>query len=518
MEAANKTKARTCLLIILDGFGVNPDPRANAVALAHTPTLTRLRECYPHGELDASESHVGLPSGFMGNSEVGHLNMGAGRIVYQDFTLISRAIEDGSFFKNPTLTKLMSDIRGEKREATLHLVGLVSDAGVHSHISHLMALVELAKKAHLKKVIIHAIGDGRDSSPTSGVDFIRKLESFLRDAGLGKIATITGRFYAMDRDTRWERTELSYRAIVEGHAEHHFTHPVAWVNKLYSDNVTDEFLPPAVLKGYEGIRDGDGVILFNFRADRARQLTKALTASEFPYFPRHEMPVFCAVVTMTPYDESLNIPVAFEKPKVPNTLGEVISREGWRQLRIAETEKYAHVTYFFNGGEERVFEREHRILIPSPREIRTYDLKPEMSAREVTSTLLKKLEETGYEFVVVNFANTDMVGHTGNLRAAIQAVEVVDECLGKIVEWVESNGAFAVITSDHGNCERMETNDRMPLTSHTLQPVPIIVVDNKRQLTLTNGGRLCDIAPTLLNLWGIPKPKEMTGRSLIQIV
>jgi 2,3-bisphosphoglycerate-independent phosphoglycerate mutase len=396
-------------------------------------------------------------------------------------------------------------------------MGLVSDGGVHSHLSHLFALIQLAARHGVDKIAVHAFLDGRDTPPTSGMEYVTTLNSFLRDAGCGRIETIQGRFFAMDRDNRWERTELAYRALVQGKADLAFADPVSHVQHLYEQNLTDEFLPPATRQGYAGIQKGDGVIFFNFRADRARQLTRAFTQPEFVYFNRGERPALSGFVSMTPYDESFPIPFAYGKPKVENTLGEFVSHRGWKQLRIAETEKYAHVTYFFNGGEERVFDGEKRVLVPSPREVRTYDLKPEMSAVSVTDQLLHEVRTNSYQLVVVNYANCDMVGHTGNLRAAIQAVETVDTCLGRLLDWVEKEGAFALITADHGNCEKMQSETGEPLTSHTLLPVPLIVYDPERKgLTLQEGGRLCDIAPTLIDLWGIEVPPEMTGRSLIQ--
>ncbi len=512
-------KERTGILIILDGFGINPDTRHNAVALAKAPVLKGLLERYPHGEIQASESHVGLPEGFMGNSEVGHLNIGAGRVVYQDFSLISHAIEEELFFENPAFLNLCSKLKEQKGRPSLHLMGLVSDGGVHSHISHLFALLELAKRQGIERVWIHFFADGRDTSPTSGVEFTEQCLEQCRTLGLGKIGTVIGRFYAMDRDKRWERTQAAYDAIVSAKAAKEFSDPVAYIRSQYEANTTDEFLPPAIAKGYPGVKDGDGILFFNFRADRARQLTRALTQTEFDSFRRETKPALAGFVAMTPYDESLvDVPCAYQKAKVPNTLGEVISRLGGKQLRIAETEKYAHVTYFFNGGEERVFDGEKRVLIPSPREVRTYDQKPEMSAQQVTDSLLKELASTDYRFVVVNFANPDMVGHTGNLPAAIRAVETVDKCVGKIVEWVEENGGFAILTADHGNCEKMLGEDGAPFTAHTTLPVPIIVIEPQRKkIEVLPGGRLCDLAPTMLALWGINQPMEMTGKSLVQL-
>ena len=509
-------KARKAVLVILDGFGINPREEFNAVAQAKTPTLDRLLKSSAHCELDASESHVGLPNGFMGNSEVGHLNIGAGRIVYQDFSLISHAIEEGSFFTNPEFLRLFETMKARKKPATLHLMGLLSDGGVHSHISHLMALVQLARGQGIEKIAVHAFLDGRDTSPTSGVDYVTRLNGYLKDAGVGEIATLIGRFYAMDRDSRWERTESAFQAIVHGKADRHFTDPVTQIHQFYEERITDEFIPPSVRHGYAGVKEGDGVIFYNFRADRARQITRAFISPEFTQFARGPAPALSGFVMMTPYDETFSTPHAYGKPKVENTLGEFVSRQGWKQLRIAETEKYAHVTYFFNGGSEKVYEGEKRVLVPSPRDVRTYDQKPEMSAAQVTDLLLKEVASGGYQLVVVNYANCDMVGHTGNLRAAIAAVEAVDQCLGRLLDWVESEGAFALITADHGNCEMMQDTKGQPLTAHTLLPVPFIVFDPSRKPpALASGGRLCDIAPTLIDLWGMKPPAEMTGRSLI---
>jgi 2,3-bisphosphoglycerate-independent phosphoglycerate mutase len=508
-------KARKALLVILDGFGINPRVEHNAIAQANAPTLSGLMKNAPQSLLEASENHVGLPIGFMGNSEVGHLNIGAGRVVYQDFSLISHAIEQGTFFSNPVFLDLFESMKKAKG-ATLHLMGLVSDGGVHSHLSHLFSLIQLAIRQNVKKIAIHVFTDGRDVAPTSGAAFVERLSEFLRDVGVGEIATVQGRFYAMDRDNRWERTEEAYRALVGGEAEYSFTEPVQLIRSFYDERITDEFIPPAVSKSYRGMKDGDGVIFFNFRADRARQMTRALTEADFSQFKRTSVPSLSGYVTMTPYDASFTSPFAYGKPKVENTLGEFVSHLGWKQLRIAETEKYAHVTYFFNGGREDVLEGEKRILVPSPREVKTYDLKPEMSATAVTEQLIAEAKAESYQLIVVNFANCDMVGHTGNLRAAIQAVEAVDKCLKRLLDWAGSVGAFSLITADHGNCEKMQDESGQPLTSHTLLPVPFLVVDAERKgLRLKSTGRLCDVAPTLIDLWGMKVPAEMTGSSLV---
>jgi len=509
-------KVRTGLLIILDGFGINPSSEYNAVAQAQMPVYRSILERYPHTQIEASEKHVGLPGGFMGNSEVGHLNIGAGRVVFQDFSLISRAIEDGSFYKNSTLLRLLDQIKKQSPQGTLHLMGLLSDGGVHSHLSHLFALIELAQKHQITAIQIHCFLDGRDTSPTGGKGFVSQLHSFLKQRQIGSIATVMGRFYAMDRDTRWERTQKAYETLVTPDQVSHFTDAMEYVDACYKKGETDEFIAPAANARYEGIRDGDGVIFYNFRADRARQMVRALTQKDFSGFSRTRTPQLAGFVCMTPYDEALALPAAFEKAKVPLTLGEMVSREGWNQLRIAETEKYAHVTYFFNGGDEKVFPGEKRVLVPSPREVKTYDLKPEMSAEKVTAELLEVLQKDSYQFVVVNFANPDMVGHTGNLNAAKKALEVIDTCLGRILSWVEAEGAFAILTADHGNCELMQDASGQPLTSHTLLPVPFVLIDPKHPAAkLAATGKLADIAPTFLDLWGLQQPKEMTGRSLV---
>jgi len=510
-----KLKERTGILVILDGFGINPLKEFNAVKLAKTPTLNSVYEKYSSTEIQASEGFVGLPKGFMGNSEVGHLNLGAGRVVYQDFSLISHSIDEGSFYQNEAIVALCDKVMQHDNGA-LHLMGLLSDGGVHSHNSHLYALLQLAKRKGVKKVYVHVITDGRDTSPTSGVAYVTELIQFQKDLGLSEIASVSGRFYAMDRDNRWERVQKAYEAIVEGSPSHLFIDPLSYIQSSYEKQDTDEFILPAINKSYQGMKDGDGVIFFNFRADRAREITRSITQRDFGGFERKSTPLLSGFVCMTPYASDLNLPTAYEKPKIPNTLGEIISQKKGKQLRIAETEKYAHVTYFFNGGDEKVFEGEKRVLIPSPKEVRTYDLKPEMSAEGITEKLLEELNTNTYRFVVVNFANPDMVGHTGNLNAAIKAVEKVDPCLKKIFDWVEKNHAFAILTADHGNCEKMQDENGMPLTSHTTLPVPFVVVDPEHpKHALKSGGSLCDVAPTMLQLWGIEKPVEMTGQSLL---
>ncbi len=508
---------RMCILMILDGWGIRESREANAVELADSPNLKRLKSSYPHTRLLCSGEAVGLPEGVMGNSEVGHMNIGAGRVVYQDLVRINKAIREGDFFENPTLKTIMARVNADR--SALHLIGLVSDGGVHSDIHHLLALLDMARKNGLKQVFVHAILDGRDTPPDSGVAYIRRLKEHICRHNFADIASICGRFYAMDRDKRWERTEMAYRLYTAGDGLHEID-PVEAVQKAYQRGEMDEFVKPVVLtdKGDNPLgilRNGDGVICFNFRSDRVRQITHAFNDVEFPYFERQVLPVLCGYVCMTQYDEAFLLPTAFAPVNLKDILGEVISRNHLRQLRIAETEKYAHVTYFFNGGEEKPFPLEDRCMIPSPREVATYDLKPEMSARTVTEQLLIRLDETAYDLVVLNFANMDMVGHTGFLGAAIRACETVDECVGRIVEKVQAMGGALLITADHGNAETMADENGHPHTAHTLNPVPLILVDATRRQTCLREGVLGDIAPTILEIMGIDKPVLMTGRSLI---
>lgn len=508
---------RMCLLMILDGWGLRDSRRDNAVELARTPHLSRLKERYPHTRLLCSGEAVGLPDGVMGNSEVGHMNIGAGRVVYQDLVRINKAVREGDFFENPVLQAVMSTVKSGR--CALHLIGLVSDGGVHSDIHHLLALLDMARKNGLKQVFVHAILDGRDTPPDSGVAYIARLKEHICRHNYGDIASICGRFYAMDRDKRWDRTETAYRLYTEGDGLHE-KDPVEAVQKAYQRGEMDEFVKPVVLtdKGDHPLgllRDGDGVICFNFRSDRVRQITHAFNDVRFPHFERRSLPGLCGYVCMTQYDETFSLPIAFAPVNLKDILGEVISRSHLSQLRIAETEKYAHVTYFFNGGEEKPFPLEDRCMIPSPRDVPTYDLKPEMSARTVTEKLLTRLDETAYDFVVLNFANMDMVGHTGFLDAAILACETVDECVGRIVEKVQAMGGAVLITADHGNAETMADENGHPHTAHTLNPVPLILADDSRMQAVLREGVLGDIAPTILDIMGIEKPALMTGRSLI---
>ncbi|WP_029458314.1 2,3-bisphosphoglycerate-independent phosphoglycerate mutase [Solidesulfovibrio alcoholivorans] len=500
------------LLLILDGWGLAPAGPGNAVTLARTPNLDRLLAAYPGTTLACSGRSVGLPDGFMGNSEVGHMNIGAGRVVYQDMTRIDIAVEEGKLAAN----RVLADLAAASRAAggRVHLMGLVSDGGVHSHLNHLKALVAAFAALGQKDVCIHAFLDGRDTPPQSGVGYVGALESFLRELGAGRIVSLTGRFYAMDRDKRFERVAEAYAALTEGTGEP-FTDPVAAVEAAYAAGQTDEFVKPRVLAGGEGVlRDGDAVFFFNFRADRARELTAALTRDDFDGFARNVRPKLSGFATMTEYDGSFGLPVAFAPETVSDVLGEVYSRAGLTQLRLAETEKYAHVTYFMNCGREEPFPGEERILIPSPRDVPTYDLKPEMSARAVTDAFIGALPK-GHALAVVNLANCDMVGHTGVLPAAITAVETVDACVGRIAAAALSAGWRMCVTADHGNAEEMIAPGGGPMTAHTLNPVRFVLVDDARKNAKLVPGKLGDIAPTILRLAGLPVPAAMTGANLV---
>ncbi len=507
---------RPLVLIVLDGWGVNARREGNAIAQASTPNMDALVRSYPSTQISISGLDVGLPEGQMGNSEVGHMHLGAGRVVYQDLTLIHRAIEDGSFFSNPVLRGAMEAVK--KSGGRLHLTGLLGDGGVHSHQRHLEALIELASKEKLKAVYLHLFLDGRDTPPKSAEGFLRELSEKLNSYAFVKIATVSGRYYAMDRDKRWDRTEKAYRAITEGIGVRARSAEEA-IEKSYRDGVTDEFILPAAIESVmpEGaIRDGDAVIFFNFRADRARQLTRALTEKDFKEFPRARPIALSSYVTMTEYDRSFGLPAAFPPRVLKNILGEVASRNNIHQLRIAETEKYAHVTYFFNGGQENKFPLEDRILIPSVKDVPTYDLKPEMSAFEITGSLVEQIEADRYGLVILNYANADMVGHTGNFAATVRACEVIDECIGKVVEATVRHKGRVIITADHGNAEQMIDYDTGQIhTAHTSNMVPVIVVDEQLKSVRLQRGKASDVAPTILRMLGIPQPAEMTGRTLI---
>ncbi len=512
------------LLAILDGWGVAPDGAGNAVALADTPNMDSWHRQCPHTTLVAHNGLVGLPEGQMGNSEVGHLNIGAGRIVYQDFTRINLAIENGEFAENNTITTLLAQVK--KAGATLHLCGLLSDGGVHSHIDHLLTLLQITTE-HNIKTRIHCFMDGRDTPPSSGINYMEQLVTTLQRNGSGEIATVSGRYWAMDRDTRWDRVEKAWQAMVEGQGIF-AKEPLLAVKEAYKRGETDEFILPTVLIDDDNrpvgtIKNGDAVLFFNFRADRVRELCQAFSETNFTKFTMSNRPQLLSLVTMTRYEADFPFPVLFPPLQLTHILGEEVSRAGLHQLRIAETEKYAHVTYFFNGGREDPFPGEDRILIESPRDVATYDEKPEMSAVEVTDTLLAALQQQTaappYDLVILNFANGDMVGHTGILDAAIKACETVDRCLGRIADYMQKIDGVMVITADHGNAEVMvnpETGE--PFTAHTLSPVPLMLVsDNhiKKQCRLEHGGALKDIAPTLLDLLGLDKPAEMEGNSLL---
>lgn len=503
-------------LIILDGLALNPSERGNAVMAARTPTLDRLMATYPWSRLSASGRDVGLMDGQMGDSNVGHLNIGAGRVVKQNVLRILDAIDDGSFYENPVLVEAVEKAAVGKR--ALHLLGLLSPGGVHSHSRIAQALVTLAKRRGVAEVYIHAFTDGRDVPPTSGLGYVKEFEAWLREEGAGKIASVSGRYFAMDRDRRWERTKKAYDAIVRGEG-HRARSAEEAVQAAYGRGETDEFISPTVIVGEDGapvglLKEGDVAIFFNFRADRARQLTRSLIEEGFEGFARDPVrPGHFA--TMIRYDQEYNVPFAFGPQNMANILGEVVAAQGWKQLRIAETEKYAHVTYFFNGGREEPFPGEVQRLVPSPK-VATYDLKPEMSAYEVAGEAVRELEKGEYRLMVLNFANCDMVGHTGVFEAAVKAVEAVDTCLGRVLEAVRRLGGVAVVTADHGNADQMidyETGG--PHTYHTLHPVPCILVSDEPGLAMA-GGRLADLAPTVLELLGLEKPAEMDGTSLIR--
>ena len=496
-------------LIIMDGFGMSGGTVGNAVRAARTPRLDQFFQEFAHTELSASGLDVGLPDGQMGNSEVGHTNIGAGRVVFQDLPRITKSITDGDFFRNPAYNHAM-DACKEKGTA-LHLMGLLSDGGVHSHIQHLFALLKMAKSKGLEKVYIHAFLDGRDVSPTSGADFVARTVEKCRELGVGKIATVMGRYYAMDRDKRWDRVEQAYDAMVYGESAAFNPVPVAAVKDSYAAGITDEFVEPVVCDQEGTISDNDSVIFFNYRPDRAREITRTLVDPDFDGFTRQFFPV--TFVCNTEYDATMpNVEVAFPRNTVRNGLGEYLSQMGMTQLRIAETEKYAHVTFFFNGGSETVFPGEDRCLVASPK-VATYDLQPEMSAYEVCDKCVERIESGAYDVIILNFANCDMVGHTGVFDAAVKAVETVDECVGRVVDTTLKMGGIAMITADHGNAEQMEEADGSPMTAHTTNPVPFILCGAGTELR--SGGRLADIAPTMLDVMGLACPEEMDGKTLI---
>ena len=507
-------KTKVDAVIILDGWGALTKEKGNAIVQAKTPFLDELETHYPMTHLACFGDAVGLPDGIMGNSEVGHMNIGAGRKVYQDLVRINRAIADNSFFSNPALSMAMEATRNPGK--TIHLLGLLSDGGVHSHINHLFALIDMAQEKGVQNLAIHAILDGRDTPPKSGITYVKQLKAHLTKRGVGHIASLCGRFYAMDRDTRWERVEKAYTLYTRGTGEN-FTDPVVAIEAAYKGGHTDEFVqpvhitPPDMDESRSTLQDGDSLIFFNFRSDRAREITRALTQPDFTGFQRKRIPVIEPFVCMTQYDETFPLEPAFAPQHLDHILGEEISRHGLNQLRIAETEKYAHVTYFFNGGDETIFPGEERIMVPSPREVETYDEKPEMSAKEVARQACEKIASGDIQFMVLNFANMDMVGHTGILPAAIKACETVDSCVEKVVQEIWKSGGTAMVTADHGNAEQMVNADGSPHTAHTLNLVKFILAGGKYRDVKLKEGILGDIAPTALKVLNLPIPKQMTG-------
>jgi 2,3-bisphosphoglycerate-independent phosphoglycerate mutase len=497
-------------LIIFDGWGLRSATEANAIRKARTPVMDRLWATQAHGEIDASGEAVGLPPGIMGNSEVGHLTIGTGRIVYQDLMRITKAIETGAFFKNHALVSLMRKL--VQGGHILHLWGLLSDGSVHSHIGHLLALIEMGAQEGLPDIAVHAVLDGRDKPPRSALPFIEQVEAKLREVGRGRIATVTGRYYTMDRDKRWDRVERGWRAMVLGEGiPGNSAHQA--VEEAYAKGQTDEFVEPHVIGEPHPMRDGDGVVCYNFRADRAREMTETLTSPDFKGFQRPRFPQI-NYVCMTEYDRRLGLPLAFPPEEIHNMLAEVFAKEGLRNLRIAETEKYAHVTYFLNGGVEKPFALEERILIPSSK-VATYDLEPTMQAVAIARRAAEAIEQQKFDVVVMNFANPDMVGHTGHMEATVTAVEESDKALGIVLDAIDKAGGVALITADHGNAEFMaDPATGQPHTAHTTNPVPLIVYDRSFRGSLANGGTLGDVAPTLLAMLGIAKPAEMTGHDL----
>ena len=502
------------MLMILDGFGINENTDGNAVKLAKTPNIDKLMKKYPTTQIYTSGLKVGLPEGQMGNSEVGHTNIGAGRIVYQELTKITKSIEDGDFFSIPELVEAIENCK--KYNSKLHILGLVSDGGVHSHIRHLYGLLELAKRRDFENVYVHCFLDGRDTPPASAEGYIADLEDKMKEKGLGKIASISGRYYAMDRDKRWDRVKKCYDALVRGEGNKSTSATIA-IEDSYQKEVFDEFVEPTVICNGDTpiakIENHDSVIFFNFRPDRARQITRAIVDKDFKDFETEKLDV--DFVCFTSYDETMpNVKVAFKKEPLVNTYGEVVSKHGLTQLRIAETEKYAHVTFFFNGGEEKQYPGEDRILVPSPK-VATYDLQPEMSAEEVTVNVVNAINSAKYDTIILNYANPDMVGHTGSLPAAIKAVEKIDDCVGRVVKAILNQHGTLLITADHGNCEQMiDYKTGEPHTAHTTNPVPLILVTENEKLKIKSG-KLADLAPTMLELLGIEKPEEMTGESIL---
>ena len=505
------------VLLILDGYGLNEKEEGNAIKQAKTPVMDRLMKEYPFVQGSASGMSVGLPDGQMGNSEVGHLNMGAGRIVYQELTRITKEIEEGTFFENEALVKAMENVK--KNDSALHFYGLLSDGGVHSHNTHMYGVLEMAKKFGIEKVYFHAFLDGRDTPPASAADYMQQMVDKMAEIGVGEVATVSGRYYAMDRDTNWDRTEKAYVALTKGEGVK-ATDPVQAIKDSYAQDVTDEFMLPTVIekdgKPVATIQDNDSVVFCNFRPDRARQITRAFCADDFDGFNR-EKKLNLVYVCFTEYDVTIpNTDIAFKKEEIVNTFGEWIANNGMKQARIAETEKYAHVTFFFNGGIEEPNKNEDRVLVDSPKYVPTYDKKPRMSVYTVCDELSKAIVDGDYDVIICNFANPDMVGHTGVLPSAIKAIEAIDECVGEVVNFVEQVGGQMFITADHGNAEQLidyETGE--PHTAHTTNPVPFILVNADPGVKLAEGGVLADIVPTMIDMMGMEQPKEMTGHSLL---
>ncbi|MBV2205345.1 MAG: 2,3-bisphosphoglycerate-independent phosphoglycerate mutase [Pseudomonas sp.] len=514
MSAVPTAVPKPLVLIILDGFGHSDSPEFNAIHAANTPVYDRLRATQPHGLISGSGMDVGLPDGQMGNSEVGHMNLGAGRVVYQDFTRVTKAIRDGEFFANPTICSAVD--KAVAAGKAVHILGLLSDGGVHSHQDHLVAMAELAAQRGAEKIYLHAFLDGRDTPPKSAQSSIELLDATFARLGKGRIASLVGRYFAMDRDNRWDRVEQAYRLIVDGVAEYRATSAVDGLNAAYARGESDEFVKATAIGEAVRVEDGDAVVFMNFRADRARELTRTFVEPDFREFQRARVPQLAGFVMLTQYAASIPAPAAFAPEALTNVLGEYLAKNGKTQLRIAETEKYAHVTFFFSGGREEPFEGEERILIPSP-QVPTYDLQPQMSAPEVTDRIVDAIENQRYDVIIVNYANGDMVGHTGVFEAAVKAVECLDHCVGRIVAALDKVGGEALLTADHGNVEQME--DAMTgqaHTAHTCEPVPFIYI-GKRNVRLREGGVLADVAPTMLTLLDMPVPAEMTGRSIVEL-
>jgi 2,3-bisphosphoglycerate-independent phosphoglycerate mutase len=502
------------VLIILDGFGHSDSTEYNAIHAANTPVYDHLRATQPHSLISGSGMDVGLPDGQMGNSEVGHMNLGAGRVVYQDFTRVTKAIRDGEFFDNPAITGAVDQAASAGK--AVHILGLLSDGGVHSHQDHLVAMAELAAQRGADKIYLHAFLDGRDTPPKSAQAFIELLDSTFARLGKGRIASLIGRYFAMDRDNRWDRVEQAYNLIVNGQGQFNASNALEGLQAAYARGENDEFVKATTLGEPVKVEDGDAVVFMNFRADRARELTRAFVEADFQDFPRARLPQLAGFVMLTQYAANIPAPSAFAPASLTNVLGEYLAKNGKTQLRIAETEKYAHVTFFFSGGREEPFEGEERILIPSPN-VATYDLQPEMNAPEVTDRIVEAIEQQRYDVIVVNYANGDMVGHTGVFDAAVKAVECLDSCVGRIVAALDKVGGEALLTADHGNVEQMEDACTGQVhTAHTCEPVPFIYI-GKRPLSLREGGVLADVAPTMLTLMGLPIPQEMTGTSIIQL-